>query len=166
MIQTATDDLDSKKITPRQFLTRVQFKCNLSAFADFNTVANNSDDTLVEDLKLDYGTDEEEEGAVGGSNDEQEQLRKQQPNDQLICCVCLENPVTILFLACGHYCLCEQYFSVLKTGAIERGAISEAPVPNNNDNELLDEVQYLLTCPKCRKNNSSISDVVKRRIFF
>lgn len=97
----------------------MQFKCNLSAFADFNTVATNSDDTLVEELKLDYATDDDEEGAVGCGNGEQAQLQIQQPNEQLICCVCLENPVTILFLACGHYCLCEQCFGVLKAGAIE-----------------------------------------------
>lgn len=155
MIKTATDDLDAKKITPRQLLTRVQFKCNLSAFTGFNAVGTNPDDTLVGDLKLNCGTDnEEEEGAVGGGGEEQQEDQQQN------CCVCYQNPVTILLLACGHYCLCKHCFNVMVAGAIQSKAISTVHVPISND------VQYLAVCFKCRTKNSSITDVVNRKIFF
>lgn len=163
-IKNATDDLDNKKITPRQFLTRVQFKCNLSTLTDFQNVATNSEDKIVDDLNLDRDTDEEEGGAMGGCDGEQQQ---QQPREQQICCICICNPVKILLLACGHYCICEKCFNVLRANAVRDGLVSPIPVPTKK-NELSDQarVQYLVRCPKCRTMNSSITDVVNRKIFF
>lgn len=135
-----------KKLTPRQFLTRVAFKSKLSFLCDHQYIETHEDDEKIDLKQLEA---EEEDGGAGAGEPEPEH-----PSN--MCRICLEAPSTVLFMICRHMQICDACYLTIYNN--EKVIFNEFMQQWFGDNDLLDNndidvPKIIIKCPICREQH-------------